>query len=152
MWSLLGKQLCQPMIAFSIPVSNRPNLRISTDNWPPFAASLSLYEKSFDTQGTCAQKIVPKYIFPFKIIKVIEPGSHLSLRLARGASSMRHPSLVSCYSLRIDDSKFPNRSTHQVQGFGIISHWPVDRTVSHCGAGKDAIFEVLWKSGDRSWE
>ncbi|KAG8811838.1 hypothetical protein FRC19_003566, partial [Serendipita sp. 401] len=36
--------------------------------------------------------------------------------------------------------------------FGKPSHWAVERIVSHYGIGTRAIFEVIWRNGDRSWE
>jgi hypothetical protein len=37
-------------------------------------------------------------------------------------------------------------------GFGEKpSEWAVDRIVSHSGKGRDAVFELLWKSGDITW-
>ena len=29
--------------------------------------------------------------------------------------------------------------------------WPMDKVLSHKGSGCDAMFEMLWKSGDMTW-
>ncbi|CAG7850966.1 SubName: Full=Related to TY3B-TY3B protein {ECO:0000313/EMBL:CCA76064.1} [Serendipita indica DSM 11827] len=103
-----------------------------------------------------ARKLVPKFIGPFRISKVIEPGATYRLELPdelrqRGIHNSFHASLLR-FHVPNDDRKFPGRSLQHVTGFGKPSHWPVDRIVSHYGTGKRAIFEVLWKSGDKSWE
>ncbi|EMD35335.1 hypothetical protein CERSUDRAFT_139039, partial [Gelatoporia subvermispora B] len=29
--------------------------------------------------------------------------------------------------------------------------WAIDHILSHRGSATDAVFEILWKSGDRTW-
>jgi hypothetical protein len=51
-----------------------------------------------------------------------------------------------------NDRRFPGRQAHQLPGLGEVpSEWVVDKISSHSGRGRDAIFQVLWKSGDKTW-
>ncbi|KAG2748592.1 hypothetical protein P692DRAFT_201654812, partial [Suillus brevipes Sb2] len=67
-----------------------------------------------------------------------------------------HPVFHSSY-LRIhvpnDDRRFPGRLETQVAEFEdqVEREWAVDRVLSHKGTRGDADFEILWKSGDRTW-
>lgn len=52
-----------------------------------------------------------------------------------------------------DDRLFPGRSDSQIfeqTGSG-IREWAVEKITDHSGKGEHTIFEILWKSGDRSW-
>ncbi|KAG6835343.1 hypothetical protein H0H93_002433, partial [Arthromyces matolae] len=47
---------------------------------------------------------------------------------------------------------FPGRSDKQIfENNGEDREWAVDQIVTHSGAKKQAIFEILWKTGDKSW-
>lgn len=51
-----------------------------------------------------------------------------------------------------DDRLFPGRLESQVADFEERDdEWVIDRFESHRGQGTGAIFEAVWKSGDRSW-
>ena len=124
----------------------------------PFAEGDLVYlsTKNLSIPKGRARKLVPKYIGPFKILKVIVPGASFRLELPaelkqRGLHSVFHASLLRIH-VPNDDRKFPGRTYEHVAGFGKPSEWPVERILSHEGRGKRAIFEVLWKSGDKSWE
>ncbi|KAJ3839301.1 hypothetical protein F5878DRAFT_130703, partial [Lentinula raphanica] len=49
-----------------------------------------------------------------------------------------------------DDRLFPGRSYEQVVGLD-DNEWRVDRVLSHKGFKSDAMFLILWKSGDKTW-
>ncbi|EUC59383.1 hypothetical protein RSOL_312200, partial [Rhizoctonia solani AG-3 Rhs1AP] len=53
----------------------------------------------------------------------------------------------------MDDRRFPGRDYGQIASLGDApQEWAVDRITSHKGKGRKAIFELLWKTGDRTWE
>jgi hypothetical protein len=80
-----------------------------------------------------ARKLTPKYIGPFPIIEIMEPGATYRLDLSPN-----------------DDRCFPGRQLHQIPGFGEnLREWAVNRILSHLGQGSDAVFKVLWQSPDR---
>ncbi|KAJ3474471.1 hypothetical protein NLI96_g12441 [Meripilus lineatus] len=103
-----------------------------------------------------ARKLIPKYLGPFRILKVIEPGATYKLELpkelkARGISDAFHASLLRQH-IPNDDRRFPGRQPHQIPGFGEQSkEWTVDRILSHSGKGPEAEFEVQWSTGDVTW-
>lgn len=103
-----------------------------------------------------ARKLIPKYIGPFPIVKVVEPGASYKLELSndlkkRGIHPVFHASLLRIH-IPNDDRRFPGRQLSQIPGFGgRQEEWAVDRILSHTGQGEDALFEVLWVSGDVTW-
>jgi hypothetical protein len=124
----------------------------------PFAEGDLVYlsTKNLSIPKERARKLVPKFIGPFTITKVLEPGATFRLDLpdelkARGIHPSFHASLLRIHHPN-DDRKFPGRTLAHITGFGKPSHWSVERIVSHYGTGTRAIFEVIWTSGDRSWE
>ncbi|KAG6851573.1 hypothetical protein C0991_008013 [Blastosporella zonata] len=51
-----------------------------------------------------------------------------------------------------DDRLFPGRSEVQMLDLEDGKHeWAVDKIITHSGSRKSAVFEVLWKTGDKSW-
>ena len=102
-----------------------------------------------------ARKLLPKFIGPYKIIQDFKNQSFmldLPVHLKkRGVHDVFHSSLLRIHHPN-DDRLFPGRMDSQI-GVGPDSddEWAVDTIRSHAGSGKDAIFEVLWKSGDITW-
>ena len=105
----------------------------------------------------CSRKLAPKFIGPFRILKDYGNNTFkLDLppaMLARGIHPAFHASL-----LRIcvpnDDRRFPGRDPVQVLQLTDdleTDQWPVDRIVDHAGHGNTALFQVLWKAGDKTW-
>jgi hypothetical protein len=103
-----------------------------------------------------SRKLSPKFIGPFKILKELVPGKTYKLELPmdlkrRGLHDNFHASLLRIH-VPNDDRRFPGRDIHQLPGFGDApNEWSVDRIATHVGAGKDALFYVIWKAGDASW-
>jgi hypothetical protein len=116
-----------------------------------------LSTKNLSLPKSRARKLVPKYIGPFRITRVIVPGATYALDLPselrqRGTHNAFHASLLRIHTAN-DDRRFPGRQLNQIVGFGEApSEWEVDRIVAHSGSGSDALFKILWKSGDYSWE
>jgi hypothetical protein len=100
--------------------------------------------------------LTPKYIGPFTILKVIEPGASYKLELSaelkkHGINPTFHASLLRIH-VPNNDRRFPGRQLNQIPGCGESpQEWAVDRILGHAGQGTDADFEVLWKTGDVTW-
>ncbi|TFY57697.1 hypothetical protein EVJ58_g6867 [Rhodofomes roseus] len=103
-----------------------------------------------------ARKLVPKYLGPFPIERVVEPGATYKLGLspelkARGIADAFHASLLRPH-VPNDDRRFPGRQFHQLPGFGEQPReWVVERIVTHSGRGAHAEFLVRWSTGDETW-
>ena len=102
-----------------------------------------------------ARKLIPKYIGPYKIIQDFNNQSYkleLPMHLKkRGVHDVFHSSLLRIH-MPNDDRLFPGRMDVQL---GVSpeadDEWAVDVIRTHAGAGEDAVFEILWKSGDVTW-
>ncbi|KAF9492590.1 hypothetical protein BDN71DRAFT_1358823, partial [Pleurotus eryngii] len=69
----------------------------------------------------------------------------------RGVHNVFHASLLRVHSPN-DDRLFPGRLDTQV--FEIDNsdpEWAVDEIISHLGRGAQTLFELKWKSGDKTW-
>jgi len=103
-----------------------------------------------------ARKLVPKYLGPFPITKVIKEGATYQLDLSeelvkRGVNRAFHALLLRPH-VPNDDRRFPGRMPIQIPGFGEKpEEWIVDRIVTHHGKGTGSDFLILWKAGDRTW-
>lgn len=102
-----------------------------------------------------ARKLVPKYIGPYRIINDFDNNSY-QLELPRnlkrrGIHDVFHSSLLRVHEPN-DDRLFPGRLDSQVADLeDKDEEWAIDRIDSHLGSGRDALFEAVWKSGDRTW-
>ncbi|KAF8836741.1 hypothetical protein BDN67DRAFT_863381, partial [Paxillus ammoniavirescens] len=68
--------------------------------------------------------------------------------VAWGIHNTFHASLLRPCWLN-DDHQFPGRQLHQIPGFREeVSEWVVDRLLSHSEKGDNAMFKVLWSTGD----
>jgi hypothetical protein len=92
---------------------------------------------------------------PFKILKDFDNSSYkldLPPELKRrGIHPSFHASLLRIHQPN-DDRRFPGRSLHQITGVSEDSNeWAVEKISNHAGKGNNMVFEITWKSGDRSW-
>ena len=102
-----------------------------------------------------ARKLLPKFVGPYRILKdfgnssfQIELPFHLK---KRGIHNVYHASLLRIHHPN-DDRLFPGRLDTQISGEDATDdEWAVDHIKSHSGSKSEAIFEVLWKSGDTTW-
>lgn len=104
-----------------------------------------------------ARKFLPRYIGPFKIIRDFGNNSFrvdLPSRMkSRGVHDVFHASKLRVH-IPNDDRLFPGRSDDQVweyDGDGVEPEFTVDKILSHSGAKSSALFELLWRDGDRTW-
>ncbi|KAJ3964138.1 hypothetical protein EV361DRAFT_756878, partial [Lentinula raphanica] len=67
----------------------------------------------------------------------------------RGVHDVFHSSLLRIH-VPNDDRLFPGRSYEQVVGTD-SGEWQVDKVVNHKGFKSDAMFLILWKTGDKTW-
>ncbi|KAL7284496.1 hypothetical protein ACG7TL_001787 [Trametes sanguinea] len=123
----------------------------------PFTTGDLVYlsTKNLSLPKGMARKLAPKFIGPYKIVKDYGNNSFKldlpSVLRQKGIHDVFHASLLRIHEPN-DDRLFPGRSETQVYDLGEQDgEWAIDRIVSHKGRGSSAVFEVLWKAGDRSW-
>ncbi|KAF9441405.1 hypothetical protein P691DRAFT_613056, partial [Macrolepiota fuliginosa MF-IS2] len=69
----------------------------------------------------------------------------------RGIHDVFHASLLRIH-IPNDDRLFPGQTDTQIWDFEESDNkWTVEQIRSHSGAGIHALFEVEWKSGDKTW-
>ncbi|CDO74640.1 hypothetical protein BN946_scf184822.g3 [Trametes cinnabarina] len=123
----------------------------------PFAEGDLVYvsTKNIALPKGYAQKLAPKFIGPYRILRDFKNNSY-RIKLPptlkrRGIHDVFHASLLRVHEPN-DDRLFPGRLDTQV--FELEdkeNEWAIDKIISHRGSGKQAMFEALWKSGDRTW-
>jgi hypothetical protein len=130
--------------------SRRPSPIVEGDN-------VYLSTKNIKLPKGKTRKLVPKYIGPYKVLKVLVPGTSYRLELpdelkARGVHNAFHASLLRVYVANCD-TRFPGRQLEQLAAFGMADEqWEVDRIKSHIGEGDESTFELIWTNGDSTWE
>jgi hypothetical protein len=103
-----------------------------------------------------SRKLSPKYVGPFKVVQEVVPATTFRLDLSkdlknRGIHDVFHSKLLRPH-IPNDDRRFPGRAVQQVTGIGDLGkEWLVEKIISHNGYGSNAVFEVLWQTGDRAW-
>lgn len=103
-----------------------------------------------------ARKLMPKYIGPVRIEKVVNESSTYLVDLPadlkqRGIHPLFHASLLRPH-IPNDDRRFPGRQLTQFVGFEEApDEWAVDKIVEHRGKGRSAMFKLRWKTGDETW-
>ena len=101
------------------------------------------------------QKLIPKYIGPYKIL---EDYKNYLFRIDL-PSSMKWHEVHDVYHsalLRIhhpnDNRLFPGRlDSHISNEIDPEGEWAVNSILSHYGSCEDALFEIKWRSGDITW-
>lgn len=69
----------------------------------------------------------------------------------RGIHDSFHASLLRIHKPN-DDRLFPGRLDAQiVDSDEHVEEWAADKVIAHRGAKDNAMFEVLWKAGDKTW-
>ncbi|KAJ3505227.1 hypothetical protein NLJ89_g7527 [Agrocybe chaxingu] len=123
----------------------------------PFALGDLAYvsTKNMAIPAGLARKLSPKFIGPYLITEDFKNNSFrlkLPPRLKqRGLHDVFHASLLRIH-VPNDDRLFPGRLDTQIfDDENLETEWTVERIVSHAGTGKNSVFEVLWKSGDKTW-
>lgn len=102
-----------------------------------------------------ARKLIPKFIGPYRVVQDYGNSSFkLNLPASlkrRGIHDVFHASLLRAHEPN-DDRLFPGCLASQVADLDDKEdEWAVDCVTGHRGLGKHAVFEIIWKSGDRTW-
>ncbi|KAG6896122.1 hypothetical protein C0992_010197 [Termitomyces sp. T32_za158] len=104
-----------------------------------------------------ARKLIPKFVGPYLLLK--DFGNHsFCIQLPahmrqRGIHNSFHASLLRIHYPN-NDRRFPGRLYSQIVANVEPNHvdeWPADKIISHAGSKSTAIFEVLWRAGDKTW-
>ena len=124
--------------------------RITTPFQNGDLANLSTQNITF--QKGLAQKLIPKFIGPYKIIRDYGNSSFkidLPTELKkRGVHDIFHSSLLIIH-LPNDDQLFPWRQEKQLgHSSKIEEEWAIEEILTHHWANGDTIFKVKWKAGD----
>jgi hypothetical protein len=115
-----------------------------------------ILSKNIKFEKGLARKLIPKFIGPYVITQDFGNNSFqidLPANMKqRGIHDVFHVSLLRIH-VPNDDRRFPGRLDCQlgIAGDSKTNEWAVDRIFSHHGRCSKALFEVLWKSGDKSW-
>ncbi|EJD38691.1 hypothetical protein AURDEDRAFT_71890, partial [Auricularia subglabra TFB-10046 SS5] len=103
-----------------------------------------------------SRKLYPKFIGPYPIVEAHKDTDNFKVDLpselkALGIHPMFHSSLLRVHVAN-DDGRFPGRLASQAFNLGDepADDWEVQEIETHTGAGKDAVFKVVWKAGDHS--
>lgn len=101
-----------------------------------------------------ARKLALKFIGPYEILEEYKNSSYLLDLPAelkqRGFHPSFHASLLRIHEPN-DDRQFPGRQLPQLIDIRKVEEWSVDKINDHHGKGKDALFELVYKAGDRFW-
>lgn len=123
----------------------------------PFSKGDLVYvsTKNMSLPKGLARKLIPKFIGPYLIIEDFKNNSYRlelpSNLKRRGIHNVFHSSLLRIHEPN-DDRLFPGRLESQVAELeDQEGEWVIDKLLAHAGKGADAVFEVLWKSGDHTW-
>ena len=105
-----------------------------------------------------AQKLMPKFIGPYKILKVMNKSSNITLQLRqefknREINPTFHTSLVQPY-IKNNDIVFPKRDIKVYYDFGNDEdqEWLVEEILAHKWTNNDLELQVKWMLGDITWE
>ncbi|KAJ3003961.1 hypothetical protein NUW54_g5037 [Trametes sanguinea] len=123
----------------------------------PFVSGDLVYlsTKNISLPRGYSHKLAPKYIGPYKILRDYGNNSYkldlpADLR-SRGIHDVFHASLLHVHEPN-DDHLFPGRLVSQVLDLGSTDgEWAIDKILTHQGRGEEALFEALWRWGDRTW-
>ena len=124
---------------------------------PPFKENDLVYlsTKNITFLKGLAQKLIPKFIRPYKILRdfknqsfLIDLPAHLK---QRGMHSVFHVALLWIH-IPNDKWLFPGWMNMQLAlGKGSEGEWAVDKILLHSGSGEESIFLIKWKAGDITW-
>jgi hypothetical protein len=116
-----------------------------------------IHTKNFSIPTGKARKLCPKYVGPYKIELIVKEGATYKVELPpemrkRGIRPVFHASLLKPHKPD-EDRRFPGRSYPQVVSLqGEEDDWAVSHVADHQGKGISAMFEIVWETGDRTWE
>ena len=105
-----------------------------------------------------AQKLMPKFIAPYKILKAMNESSNVTLELPwefkdRKINPTFHTNLVRPY-IKNDDILFQKRDTKVFYDFGNDEdqEWLIKEILAHKWTNNNLKLQVKWTLGDVTWE
>ena len=105
-----------------------------------------------------AQKLMPKFIGPYKVLKVMSNSSNIMIELPKEFKDRRinptfHTSLVQLY-IKNDDILFLKRDTKVYYDFGNNENqeWLIEEILAYKWTNNDLELQVKWTAGDVTWE
>ncbi|KAF8752795.1 hypothetical protein RHS01_07224 [Rhizoctonia solani] len=102
-------------------------------------------------------KLLAQWIGPVVIDGVVKEGATYHVELPedlrrRGIKAIFHASLLKPH-IPYEDRRFPGRNYKQIASLEADDdEWAVEKIVGHRGKGSNAVFEIVWQTGDRTWE
>ncbi|QRW20698.1 Transposon Ty3-I Gag-Pol polyprotein [Rhizoctonia solani] len=102
-------------------------------------------------------KLLAQWIGPVRIDGVVKEGATYHVELPddlkrRGIKPIFHALLLKPH-VPYEDCCFPGRNYKQIASLEANDdEWAVERIGGHRGKGNNAMFEIVWQSGDRTWE
>ena len=101
---------------------------------------------------------MPRFIGPYKVLKLINDSSNITIELPQELKDRRisptfHTNLVWPY-VETNDSLFPKREANTYYDFGNNDkqEWLVNEILAHKWANDDLELQVKWTLGDVTWE
>ena len=105
-----------------------------------------------------ARKLMPKFIGPYEVLSCDKDKSYYTLALPDELLKCRiHPTFHTKLlrpAVLNDDARFPSREATFFYDFGDDPEreWNVDSIVNHKFTGSTIQFDVLWETGEVTWE
>ncbi|CEL60395.1 Transposon Ty3-I Gag-Pol polyprotein OS=Saccharomyces cerevisiae (strain ATCC 204508 / S288c) GN=TY3B-I PE=3 SV=2 [Rhizoctonia solani AG-1 IB] len=102
-------------------------------------------------------KLLAQWIGPVLIDGVVKEGATYHVELPedlkrRGIKAIFHASLLKPH-IPYEDRRFPGRNYKQIASLEADDNeWAVEKIAGHRGKGSNAMFEIVWQTGDRTWE
>ena len=128
------------------------------EEYPP-GSMVYLSTKNLALPKGQARKLLPRYIGPYKVVKMHTAASTITLELQPELVSRRvyltfHMSLIQAHVAN-DNERFPHRDMQSYYNFGPTNEhkWFVNEILAHRWVNeKDLEFQVCWTLGDITWE
>ncbi|GAB1527049.1 hypothetical protein RhiTH_010224 [Rhizoctonia solani] len=102
-------------------------------------------------------KLLAQWIGPVVIDGVVKEGATYHVELPEDLRRRRIKAIFHALLLKphipYKDRRFPGRNYKQIALLEANDNkWAVEKIVGHCGKGSNAVFEIVWQTGDRTWE
>ena len=105
-----------------------------------------------------AQKLMPKFIGPYKILKAMNKSLNITLEFPQELKDRKinptfHTNLVQPY-IKNNDILFPKRDTKVFYNFGNNEdqEWLIKEILAHKWTNNNLELQVKWTLGDITWE
>ena len=130
----------------------KPSIKYQINDW------VYLLTKNLTLLKHRAWKLIPKFIGPYKILKVMNESTNVMLEHPQEFKDRKinptfHTNLVWPY-IKNNDILFPKRDTKVYYDFGNDKdqEWLVKEILAHKWTNNDLELQVKWMLGDVTWE